>query len=262
MAQPESSSDAFNDSLNFVKNLWGQMSVPGMAMPSMSGMSMPGMQGMTIPGITVPSMSVDDLDKRIQELKTVENWLNLNMTMLRNTIQALEVQRATIATLHSLSKTMSDTMKGMSEAGSGYTYGGTSPSDLGSHQETGAGKSGDASGKPAAQSPDGDISPLISQSAAWWQGVQDQFKLALGSALEKGAANYAAVKTASEKVVSASAAQKPAHTAASPRKSSPASGKPVTRSGSKTRATATARSAAKKKTVAKAPETPKLPETD
>lgn len=48
MTQSHSASDAFNDSLDFVKKLWGQMGVPGMqsganTIPGMSSMSMPSM---------------------------------------------------------------------------------------------------------------------------------------------------------------------------------------------------------------------------
>jgi len=46
-------------------------------------------------------MNLEDLDRRITELRTVENWLKLNQTLLASSIQALEVQRATIATLKS-----------------------------------------------------------------------------------------------------------------------------------------------------------------
>ena len=74
------------DTLDFVKNLWGSMSVPGMG----------------VPGITAPTMSVEELDKKINDLKAVEAWLNLNTSMLRGSIQALEVQRGTIATLKSM----------------------------------------------------------------------------------------------------------------------------------------------------------------
>lgn len=42
---------------------------------------------------TQPPLTVEDLDKRIQSLKSVENWLNLNLAMLKNTIQSLELQR-------------------------------------------------------------------------------------------------------------------------------------------------------------------------
>ncbi|MEJ2767374.1 PhaM family polyhydroxyalkanoate granule multifunctional regulatory protein [Mycetohabitans sp. B46] len=45
-------------------------------------------------------MRVEELDKRITDLRTVEQWLKLNLSMLQSTIQALQVQRSTLATLH------------------------------------------------------------------------------------------------------------------------------------------------------------------
>lgn len=47
------------------------------------------------------ALTTDDLDRRIGDLRAVENWLRINMSMLSSSIQALEVQRATIATLKS-----------------------------------------------------------------------------------------------------------------------------------------------------------------
>lgn len=79
------------DTLDFVKNLWGSMGV--------------------VPGIAAPTLSVDDLDKKINDLRAVEAWLNLNSGMVRGTIQALEVQRNTIATLKSMGKTLADAVQ-------------------------------------------------------------------------------------------------------------------------------------------------------
>ncbi len=58
-----------------------------------------------------PSMNPEDLEKRISELKTVENWLKLNLSMLSSTIQGMEVQLATIATLRSFASSMSHTQQ-------------------------------------------------------------------------------------------------------------------------------------------------------
>lgn len=46
-------------------------------------------------------MSVEELERRIADLRAVENWLRMNLSMLSSTIQGLEVQRSTIATLKS-----------------------------------------------------------------------------------------------------------------------------------------------------------------
>jgi hypothetical protein len=48
-----------------------------------------------------PPMNPEELERKIAELKSVENWLKLNLSMLSSTIQGMEVQLATIATLKS-----------------------------------------------------------------------------------------------------------------------------------------------------------------
>lgn len=55
-----------------------------------------------------PTFNVEDLDKRIQELKTVHFWLDQNAKALSATIQALEVQRMTLATLQGMNVQMGD----------------------------------------------------------------------------------------------------------------------------------------------------------
>ena len=46
-----------------------------------------------------PLTNIEELDKRITDMRAVEQWLKLNLNMLQSAIQALEVQRATLATL-------------------------------------------------------------------------------------------------------------------------------------------------------------------
>ncbi len=55
-----------------------------------------------------PTVSVDELDKRIQELKAVLFWLEQNGTALKATIQALEVQKMTLATLQGMNLSMAE----------------------------------------------------------------------------------------------------------------------------------------------------------
>ena len=55
-----------------------------------------------------PTLSPQELEKRIQELKTVQFWLEQNAKLLAATIQALEVQRMTLATLQSLNLPLVD----------------------------------------------------------------------------------------------------------------------------------------------------------
>ncbi|WP_341908637.1 PhaM family polyhydroxyalkanoate granule multifunctional regulatory protein [Polaromonas sp. YR568] len=55
-----------------------------------------------------PTLNVEDLEKRIDELKAVQFWLDQNATALKATIQALEVQKMTLATLKGMNFNMGD----------------------------------------------------------------------------------------------------------------------------------------------------------
>ena len=55
-----------------------------------------------------PTLDPKELDKRIEQLKTVQFWLEQNTRMLQTTIQALEVQRMTLITLESMNVPFAD----------------------------------------------------------------------------------------------------------------------------------------------------------
>src|SRR6478752_9596101 len=55
-----------------------------------------------------PTLSVEELDKRIGELKAVHFWLDQNGKALSATIQALEVQKMTLATLKGMNFNMGE----------------------------------------------------------------------------------------------------------------------------------------------------------
>ena len=55
-----------------------------------------------------PTISVEELEKRIEELKAVQFWLEQNSRALSATIQALEVQKMTLATLKGMNFSMGD----------------------------------------------------------------------------------------------------------------------------------------------------------
>jgi hypothetical protein len=151
------------DPLDFVKNLWGSMNIPG---PNLSGMS-------------APTLSTEDLDKRIADLKAVESWLNMNITMLRGTIQTMEVQRATLASLKSMGASMAEVMRqsGVSaDKMAGTPFGpffGQPAAAADSSAGAGAGTAQDqaaaATGMPAA--------------LAWWNMLQEQFTQAVATAM-------------------------------------------------------------------------------
>lgn len=95
----------FNQSLEMFKTMWGNGATPG-DMGSFGA----GLGG----GAAMPTLDVEELEKRIADLKSVENWLQLNMNVLRTTIQGLEVQRATLVALKSFGAAL--TPEAMSEA--------------------------------------------------------------------------------------------------------------------------------------------------
>lgn len=55
-----------------------------------------------------PTFNVEELEKRIEELKAVHFWLDQNAKALGATIQALEVQKMTLSTLKSMNFSMGD----------------------------------------------------------------------------------------------------------------------------------------------------------
>lgn len=55
-----------------------------------------------------PTLNVEELDKRIAELKAVQFWLDQNAKALSATVTALEVQKMTLATLKGMNFNMGD----------------------------------------------------------------------------------------------------------------------------------------------------------
>src|SRR5690242_21599938 len=55
-----------------------------------------------------PTLNPEELEKRIEELRTVQFWLEQNARMLGTTIQALEVQRMTLSTLQTMNVQVDD----------------------------------------------------------------------------------------------------------------------------------------------------------
>jgi hypothetical protein len=78
-----------------------------------AGEALPGVPGLQQIGQWVaPTLNPEELGKRIEELRTVQFWLEQNARMLAATIQALEVQRMTLSTL----KTMNVPLAELKEA--------------------------------------------------------------------------------------------------------------------------------------------------
>ena len=82
------------DPLAFVRSMW-------------SGM------GISLPGMVTPTLDVDELDKRIKDMKAVEGWLRMNLSMLQMTIQGLEMQRTTLGAVQAMGQLATDTARAM-----------------------------------------------------------------------------------------------------------------------------------------------------
>jgi hypothetical protein len=181
---PAANIPGMTDTLDFVKNLWGSMNIPGA--------SIPGMQ--TLSGMAAPPMSVEDLDKRIADLKAVEAWLNINLTMLRGTIHTMEVQRNTLTALKSMGASMAEAMRqsgvstdkmanmpfapffGQAASAGAAAPAPSAPADT--RAQPGAGASA------AGATPEGTTPPLALPAAmAWWNQLQEQFTQAVATAM-------------------------------------------------------------------------------
>ena len=81
---------------DFLRKLWGG----GFA--GMAGGGMPNMAS-----FAAPPMDLEEIDKRIHDLRAVESWLQLNASLLRTAIQGLEVQRATLVALQTFGSALS-----------------------------------------------------------------------------------------------------------------------------------------------------------
>jgi hypothetical protein len=62
--------------------------------------------GFGLPTAMAPTVDVAELDKKITDLKAVEQWLEVNQALLRTSIQTLEVQRNTIAAVQAFGKSL------------------------------------------------------------------------------------------------------------------------------------------------------------
>jgi hypothetical protein len=85
----------FVPGFDFLQNLAGQATQQSPKMPNLGHW-------------VAPTINVEELEKRIEELKAVQFWLDQNAVALKATIQALEVQKMTLATLRGMNFSVGD----------------------------------------------------------------------------------------------------------------------------------------------------------
>ncbi len=190
-----------------------------------------------------PTLSVEELDKRIQDLRAVQFWLEQNGKALAATIQALEVQKMTLSTLQGMNLSMNELAESLKfkpaaapassaspEAPAAAKPGAGAPPFAKAPSSKGRGAADKAA--PASATPPGSaVDPL-----QWWGALSQQFQQIAQSALQEVAASAAASGTsrgtaASKTSRAAAGSAKPAKAS---RSSGAASAKRASRSAART----------------------------
>jgi hypothetical protein len=211
---PGSGFGKFVPGFEFLQNLAGQ-AAGGVAQGL--GNSLPQMPNLG--NWVAPTFNVEDLEKRIEELKAVHFWLDQNSKALGATIQALEVQKMTLATLKTMNFSLGDVANAFkikaAETVAGFT--GSAPTNkpaVFAGLEVPARTHGAASPQmPQEQAPIPDPAPsdksatskAESASAAgglidpmhWWGALSQQFQTIATNAM-KDVAKQAALDTTRE----------------------------------------------------------------
>jgi len=136
--------------------------------------------GAALPGIgqwVAPTLNPEEIEKRIEELRTVQFWLEQNARMLGATIQALEVQRMTLSTLKTMNVQMSDLRDSMRLR---------DPSEAQAAPNAASRKANAGSG--SADSP---VSAGVVDPMQWWGALTKQFTQLAAGALKDSATDSA-----------------------------------------------------------------------
>jgi hypothetical protein len=186
MSSPRANFDTMVPGFDFLQNL---MKSAGSGLPAMGQW-------------VAPTLDADEVDRRIKELRTVQFWLEQNAKLLGTTIQALEVQRMTLATLRTMNLPVSDLRAAMK----------LDPAPTAAKPES-------ASEAPTAAAAAPPAAPPAVDPMQWWTALTRQFTELAANAVkdlpaaqagaEKTTAPRAARKTAARKKT-AKAAEKPA----------------------------------------------------
>jgi hypothetical protein len=134
-----------------------------------------------------PTLSVEELDKRITELKAVQFWLDQNAMALKATVQALEVQKMTLATLKGMNVSMTEVAKA-------FTPKAAEPSEAPAPRQAAwtpspppeAPRAAEAEAPESAE--DDKPAPGVVDPMQWWGALTQQFQQIAGAAMKEAAA--------------------------------------------------------------------------
>lgn len=136
-----------------------------------------------------------ELDKRIEELKTVESWLKLNLSMLENTINSLEIQKANLQTFQNFMTIMSEPMQSSSSESASDSS--ASPVEPKKEEPTpAAAETTPTEESKVEESKSEDSTNLVQdQALSWFNLLNDQFQTIMSSVAATTAATTASDNT-------------------------------------------------------------------
>ncbi|MEN9417875.1 MAG: hypothetical protein RI988_1495 [Pseudomonadota bacterium] len=185
-----------------------------------------------------PTLDPEELGKRIDQLKTVQVWLEQNARMLGATVQALEVQRMTLATLKSMNVPVADlgaALQARGPAASSPAPAASAPAAEPASARRRRPRAAAASANPGpGRAGEGAGAPLV-DPMQWWGALTQQFSQLAAQAMKEGPVEAARSAAGSLAEAAVRAAQ-PAAAAAPAPEGAPAPAAP--RAHAKTRAAA------------------------
>jgi len=152
-----------------------------------------------------PTLDPQELEKRIQELKAVHFWLDQNTKAVSATIQALEVQRMTLATLKGMNFSMNDLAEALKDKPAeasppNFPFTTPSPEAAASAQASDAAKPAKPKKTPTQAAPQAEGAPSAAPGAvdplAWWGSLTEQFQQIAGQAMQDMQRNAEAAQSA------------------------------------------------------------------
>jgi len=97
---PETSGAPFSpqDAMQFMQKMWNPLGVamPGFGMPGAASPAMPGAMPFPNPAAMFAALDPVEIERKIAELRIIENWLTMSVSMIQMSIKTMELQKASL----------------------------------------------------------------------------------------------------------------------------------------------------------------------
>ena len=89
------------DALEFMQKMWNPLGVPipGFAVPGASMGAQPGAMPFPNPAAMLATLDPVEIGRKIAELKIVEGWLTMSLSLIQMSIKTMELQKASLEAL-------------------------------------------------------------------------------------------------------------------------------------------------------------------